>query len=164
MNKKIISIIFIFYAIIAFSYNPSHILYLTDGSVIKCELLSFKNSTYKIYSPIIGQIIIKDKFVKSVTSNKNDNSNNNSQSIKPVQNKTGVSAKQLNSIQQNILKKMDASTIQSLMSSPALQNILSDPDIMNDINSGNYTKLLTNPEIIKLMDDPAIKRLLKDIR
>lgn len=121
---------------------------LTDGSVIKAELISMHNGVYTFKSSSLGKFSVNAKLVQSISS------------LSVPSSRAEAANTKLNQLQSTLMTNpATMKLIAGLKNDPDIQAILSDPKIMKAVQSGDYTALANNPKFQKLLNNPKIKQI-----
>jgi hypothetical protein len=121
---------------------------LSDGSVVKAEVVSMHDGVYTFKSPALGKFSVDAKQIKSISSSSIPTS------------PAGSGNTNFKQLQSSLMTNPETKNlIAGLQDDPDMKAVLSDPDIMKAIQSGDYTALANNPKFQKLMNKPAVKQI-----
>ncbi len=147
---------------------------LKDGSVIKGELVSFENGTYKIKTANLGDLELAEANVVSVA---------NESMAMPVQQApqaaqglipqagagTGNFSSQVSAMQNQIMANPDSmQAIAAMAEDPEIMGLLSDPAFVQQLTAAmsgqNVEAVANDPRIQKLMNNPKMRALVEQIQ
>lgn len=160
MRSIVISIIFSAVLLIAgVSAADSGVVTLTDGTVIRGEIISLNNGIYKIKTDSLGILEVDEKKIRSVNFAPETPSGSHSGDTQ-----SSDYASQLRALQSMMLNdEATADLVFSLQNDPDMQDVLNDPEIMEAINTGNFNYLFGNPKIQRLMDNANVQQIQRNI-
>lgn len=125
---------------------------LTDGSVVRAEVVSMSRGVYRLRSDTLGEIEVPEYRVRAIRSLE-------VQTVGPQAHPEPSKALSTN-LQQRLLQDSAAmEKIFSLQNDPLVQSILSDESTMRAIKAGDMGALLNNPKIRALMAHPTVQEL-----
>jgi hypothetical protein len=132
---------------------------LRDGTVLHGELVSAGGGVYRIRSPSLGEIQVRESDVVSLRPMGPEGAN---PSAAPTESAgTGDRQGELAAIQQRLVGDPDTlKAIMSLQDDPQIRAALADPGFAQLILSGNVAALRSDPRFQKLMEHPGIKGIL----
>ena len=147
---------------------------LYDGSSIRGEIVSLKGGNYRVQSPTLGTIDVKQSDVRvveytgaqSAASASVASGQPLSQAPQaPEQQANAQLNQQFQSMQQSILSNPAImQLVQSLQNDASVQAIVSDPEIQAAIQRGDYGALMSNPKIHQLMNNSKVQAITKQVR
>lgn len=131
---------------------------LTDGSVIRAEVLSFRDGFYTVRSESLGVIRIDEKRVRSIRT-KGD-------AAPPAADRktaSGPSARdQVEAFQTRMLNDREImGRIRSLQNDADFRRLMRDPEIVRALQSGNISALLANPKFLDLLNNRNVQEIQK---
>ena len=128
---------------------------LTDGSLIKAEVVSLQDGVYTLHSESMGDIKIPAEKIKTIrlTSIADTPAPASPETAPHISSQAG---NMRHSLMQN---PGDMNKILSLQDDPLVQSILQDPKTMQAINAGDLGSLLADPKIQTLMQHPTVRGL-----
>jgi hypothetical protein len=133
---------------------------LIDGSVIRGDIVSFKEGVYTITSDVIGSIEIDESKIRVIrfTSDKTDPKAGYDSAQRPV-------SAQSEALQHALLSNEEIlPIILSLQNDPEIQEILNDPEIMDAVFAGDLQRLMSNPKFMKLLNHPKVQQMQDTFR
>ena len=140
---------------------------LDDGSVIRAEIISFKNREYTLRSESLGVFTLDISRVEQVLRRKADQSAApwNVTSPGPVQVPVFSSSPEM--FQANVeetkamlMKDPEAmQVVASMASDPNFKELLDDPASVAALKSGDMATLLKNPRFLAIMRDPKMQEM-----
>ena len=142
-------------AAFAVEAGPLQDIELSDGSVVRAEVISMDNDTYVLRSETLGRIEIPAAKISSISSGKTAAQ---AHAVTPA-------TVQIDGIRKSIINDPDAmNKIQSLQGDPVVQNILNDADTMRAISAGDLGTLMNDPKIKALMQHSTVQELTQGAR
>jgi len=143
----------------AFAGEPGEIE-LIDGSVIRGEIVSFKEGVYTIRSDTLGSIEINESKIRTIRFSSRKTGREAAYSATP-----GPTSAESQAIQQALLSNEEILPILlSLQNDPEIQAILNDPDIMDAVLAGDLQRLMSNPKFVELLNHPKVQRIQDTFR
>lgn len=135
--------------------GPLQDIELSDGSVVRAEVVSMDNGRYVLRSETLGRIEMPAANIRSIASGK-----------APAQASTvSPNTVQIDGIRKSIINDPEAmNKIQSLQGDPVVQNILNDADTMRAISAGDLGTLMNDPKIKALMQHSTVQELTQGAR
>lgn len=128
---------------------------LSDGSVVRAEVVSMDNGIYVLRSESLGRIEMPAAKISSISSGKAAQQSN---AVSPT-------TVQIDGIRKSIINDPEAmNKIQSLQGDPVVQNILNDADTMRAISAGDLGTLMNDPKIKALMQHSTVQELTQGAR
>lgn len=128
---------------------------LSDGSVVRAEVVSMDNGTYVLQSQTLGRIEMPAARISSISSGK---APQQAHAVSPT-------SAQIDGIRKSIINDPEAmNKIQSLQGDPVVKNILNDADTMRAISAGDLTALMNDPKIKALMQHSTVQELTQGAR
>ena len=136
---------------------PTFVFRLTDGSVLKGQLLDIENNRLQVRSLHLGVLALPlNRVVQMSRPGWSDSAASEPSSSPPSLDNVEIESLQRSLSANPILM----SQISQLQSNPVLTNILSDPEILDLIQQQDLEALQGNQKIQQLMQDPSIQQLL----
>jgi len=144
-----------------------HEIELTDGSILRAEIVSMSQGVYRLRSDALGEFEIPEHRVQVIRSLREEAagtrpaptpevaSDSPAEAV-PAQTQT-YSAEDLQQVLQQDPAAMEK--ILSLQGDPLVQSILEDADTMQAIQAGDIGTLLNDPKIRALMSHPTVQGL-----
>ncbi|MGR9090958.1 MAG: hypothetical protein ACU85U_10315 [Gammaproteobacteria bacterium] len=135
--------------------GPPQDIELSDGSVVRAEVISMDGGTYVLRSETLGRLEMPAANIRSISSGK------------PAAQANAVSPStvQIDGIRKSIINDPEAmNKIQSLQDDPVVQNILNDSDTMRAISAGDLGTLMNDPKIKALMQHSTVQELTQGAR
>jgi hypothetical protein len=140
---------------------------LSDGSVIRAEVVSLSHGTYRLRSATLGEIEVPEHKVKTIRSLAEDanepstiggQEGTSSLPVKPIP--APVATPSAEDLQQTLQQDPAAlNKILSLQGDPLVRSILEDADTMRAVQAGDIGTLLNDPKIRALMNHPTVREL-----
>jgi len=128
---------------------------LSDGSIVRAEVVSMDNGTYVLRSETLGRIEMPAAKISSISSGK----------VGQQSNTVSPTTVQIDGIRKSIINDPEAmNKIQSLQGDPVVQNILNDADTMRAISAGDLGTLMNDPKIKALMQHSTVQELTQGAR
>lgn len=128
---------------------------LSDGSVVRAEVVSMDSGTYVLRSETLGRIEMPAAKISSISSGK----------VAQQANAVSPTTVQIDGIRKSIINDPEAmNKIQSLQGDPVVQNILNDADTMRAISAGDLGTLMNDPKIKALMQHSTVQELTQGAR
>ncbi|MBI4696313.1 MAG: hypothetical protein HY749_20085 [Gammaproteobacteria bacterium] len=125
---------------------------LADGSVIKGEVVSAANGTYRVKTAAMGVLELKEADIRSIASSAPTGG-------PPAADVAGTA--EASDIQRRILSDPELlKSIHALQGDPAVESILRDPEVMRAIQSRDVRALQNNDKIERLIESPAVRDVL----
>ncbi len=147
--------VFSLFAAVAAEAGQLQDIELSDGSIVRAEVVSMDNETYVLRSETLGRIEMPAVKISSISSGK----------ATPQSNAISPSTVQIDGIRKSIINDPEAmNKIQSLQNDPVVQNILIDADTMRAISAGDLGTLMNDPKIKALMQHSTVQELTQDAR
>jgi hypothetical protein len=130
---------------------------LNDGSVIKGEIISFRDGLYTIKTDILGTVKIKESHIHIIRSM--TGLEGSSDALKQQNLYRGT---ELEGLMNKMMSDEQIMTmIYSLQNDPDIKNILKDPDLLNALNAGDIDTLMSNPTFMNLLQNKKIQQIKK---
>ena len=150
INYKLLILLAIFISSRAFA-GPAQNIELTDGSIVRAEVVSLSGGTYTLRSDTLGEMRIPAAKIKSITI---------PEVATATANSAAPSTADLDSIRNSLINNPTSmAKIESLQSDPLVQDILNDEATMRAINSGDVATLMNDPKIKALMEHSTVRDL-----
>jgi len=138
---------------------------LTDGSILRAEIVSMSNGVYRLRSDALGEIEIPEHRIKVIRSLEEPitgtQMDTESEAIFSLPTATipppAPSTEDLQQVLQQDPAAMEK--ILSLQGDPLVQSILDDADTLRAIEAGDIGTLLNDPKIRALMSHPTVRDL-----
>jgi hypothetical protein len=140
---------------------------LTDGSILRAEVVSMSNGVYRLRSDTLGEIEIPELRIKAIRSPRveatppqmgpePETASNPAVRVPP----TPALAPSTEGLQQAFQQDPAAmEKILSLQDDPLVKSILDDADTMRAIQAGDLGTLMNDPKIRALMSHPTVQDL-----
>jgi hypothetical protein len=128
---------------------------LSDGSVIRGEIVSYSRGVYTVRSENLGTLTVEGSKIRSIkkeTSGAPGDQPTGSGRI-PINDQVKA-LQELMAGDQNIMK-----SIESLNNDPDFQTVLADPELMKAVSSGDISQLLASPKFMKLLNKPVVHEI-----
>jgi hypothetical protein len=140
---------------------------LTDGSIIRAEVLSMDGKTYRLRSDALGTIEVPEYRVKAVRSPRESSKSpvHSQATPEPTFIPTAPPAMpaptpSTNDLQQALSQNPAAiNKIISLQNDPLMQQVLGDESTMRAVQAGDLGALMNDPKVRALMNHPTIREL-----
>jgi hypothetical protein len=140
---------------------------LTDGSLIRAEVVSMSQGVYRLHSDTLGEIEVPEHRIKAIRSLEAETITPRIE-VKPEE-ESSVPTETLSApapalsaedLQQRLQQDPTAmEKIRSLQNDPLVQSILDDAGTMQAVEAGDIGTLLNDPKIRALMSHPTIQEL-----
>jgi len=140
---------------------------LTDGSVIRAEVVSMNGQTYRLRSDALGEVEIPESRVSAIRTLATSIPSQPSNTVTPVNEPYPAGAPSMltspssvDDLQQAF--SQDPATLNEILSlqdDPLMQSILRDERTMQAVQSGDLGALLNDPKIRALMNHPTVQGL-----
>ncbi len=154
-TKKIISGCMLMLALNGLAYcAQTSRLELTDGSVIKAEVISLKNGIYTLNTGALGEIKLEASKIKNIEIA--------NQEVNPADNAIKSKTEQLK--QQITNNPGTAKIIAGLATDPQFQEIVKDPEIVNAAKSEDIKALMSNKKFMNLLNHPKVKEIQNELK
>jgi len=129
---------------------------LTDGTMIRGEIIAYSKGVYTIQSSSIGTVKIDETKIQVIRV-KSDSS--------PTRELSSASlSREAQALQQLLLGDEQLLTnVLSLQDDPEVQAILQDPDMVRAANSGSIDALISNPKFMRLLLNPKIQAITREV-
>jgi len=149
MNVRFICLGFTLFASALLTAGTLQDVELTDGSIVRAEVLSLDNGTYTLRSATLGEIEIPAAQIQSIA---------RAQSAASAQGSTV----QVDEIRNSLMNDPDAMRkIESLQNDPLVQDILNDQSTMRAISGGDINALMNDPKIKALLENSTVQELTR---
>lgn len=126
---------------------------LRDGSILTGELVEVANGRYRVRTPLLGEVEVREADVVSIGPGAADS--------RPGA--EGRSAR-IAELQGQLLADPEALTaVQALQGDPKVQAVLADRELVGLVLSGDLEALQSDPRILRLMEDPAVHAILERV-
>ena len=140
---------------------------LTDGSVIRAEVVSMSNGMYRLRSDALGEIEVPEQRIKTIRSPEAKTATARMEgeparesSVPAEALSTPAPASSAEDLQQTLQQDPEAmEKILTLQNDPLVQSILNDAGTMRAIEAGDLGALLNDPKIRALMSHPTVQGL-----
>lgn len=153
--KKIIGSCMLILALNGLTYGAqTSRLELTDGSVIKAEIVSLKDGIYTLNAGALGEIKVEASKIKKIEISNQD--------ANPDDNLIKAKTEQLK--QQVANNPETAKIIAGLATDPQFQEIVKDPEIVNAAKSEDIKALMSNKKFMNLLNHPKVKEIQKELK
>jgi len=135
---------------------------LTDGSVIKGEVVSYENNVYTVNTANLDQIKIEAGNISKIEplnyTSTGININPAIQTVSPAQLQPSVNG---NILMQN---PENMGVIMELTNSPELQRIARDPEVLEAAQKNDIQALMKNKEFMDIVNSPEIQEAVKKLK
>jgi hypothetical protein len=132
---------------------PTQDVELTDGSIVRAEVISLENGTYTVRSHTLGEIEIPADQIRSIATQQH------AASVNSVSDTA-----QLDGIREALITDPVAlNKIKSLQNDPLVQTILDDQVTMRAISTGDMSTLMNDPKIKALMEHSTVQELTQGV-
>lgn len=135
---------------------------LTDGSVIKGEVVSYENNVYTVNTANLNEIKIDAANISKIEplnyTSPGININPVVQISSPTQLQPAVNSNMLLQNPENM------GVIMGLTSSPQLQRIARDPEILEAAQKNDIQALMKNKEFMDIVNSPEIQEAVKKLK
>jgi hypothetical protein len=143
---------------------------LTDGSIIRAEVVSMRQGVYRLRSDLLGEIEVAEQRIKAIRSPEVEaaaprlDREPEGESYAPVATfATPAPTPAAEDLQQRFQQDPRAlEKILSLQNDPLVQSILQDPGTMQAIEARDLGTLLNDPKIRALMSHPTVQELSRE--
>lgn len=147
----------------ALSASPSALaapryIELTDGSVIRGEVIEAGDGLYRIRTQSMGELTLKESEIRTIGTGEPG-------SRREAVGDTGGNGigRETAAIQRKILNDPALlNSITALKDDPAVDSIVHDPEIMRAIQAGDLGSLQKNKKIEQLLESPAIREIVNE--
>lgn len=160
MKNKFIptSFFFLLLTITTLSFaDEIKVITLSDGSVIKGEVVNVDKSTYTVKTPNMGTIKIKDTDIESITKGlPAKDSNEISDELNPTELKDQVGIMQGKLLNDPALME----DLKNMMQDEEVMKIISSKDFITTIMSYDQDRIKNNAQTQELMSNPKIRELM----
>ena len=130
---------------------------LSDGSVIKGEVVNVDKSTYTVKTPNMGTLKIKGADIESITKDLPDkDSNTISDELNPTELKDQVGIMQGKLLNDPALME----DLKDMMQDEEVMKIISSKDFITTIMSYDQDRIKNNAQTQELMNNPKIRELM----
>ena len=130
---------------------------LTDGSMVRGEVLSLSNGIYTVKSGSLGLLKLEESKVRTIRSK------SPSMNAQPEQSSSSPGNRE--SLQQKMMSDKEImGLIQSLQNDPEFQKMLEDPDVMKAVNTGDVSALAANPKFMKLLNNATVQKIEEKVQ
>ncbi len=129
---------------------------LRDGSVLSGELVGVGDGRYRVRTPVMGEIELKDSDVLAIRPMAADAATASAPPAGGADHSGDIA-----DIQHRLVAQpgvMDSIT--ALQNDPELQAALADPKFVGLVMSGNLEALRSDPRFLRLMEHPAIQGII----
>ncbi len=131
--------------------GPTQNIELTDGSIVRAEVISLSDGTYTLRSDTLGDMRISAAKIKSIATPALPTA---------AANPAAASTAELDSIRKSLINNPSSmAKIESLQNDPLVKDILNDEATMRAINTGDVSTLMNNPKIKALMEHSTVRDL-----
>ncbi len=131
---------------------------LSDGSVIRAEIISLQDDFYTVKSQALGTIRIETSRIKSIRMGPGDMAGKSGSTPSPAPDVTA----QIKTHAEALMRDpsiMD--TISSLSQNEDVMRVLQDPAILKAVNEGDVKSLMSNDKFMQILNDPNIQAIVK---
>ena len=133
------------------SAEPVQNIELTDGSMVRAEVLSLNDGVYSLRSDTLGEVQIAAEKIRAI-------------GTPPMANTAAAGGKNeaIEGIRNSMLNDAQAmGKIESLRDDPLVKNILNDEATMRAISAGDINSLMNDPKIKALMENSTVRDLAR---
>ena len=131
--------------------DPTQNIELSDGSIMRAEVMSLNNGIYTLHSDTLGEVNVGASKIKSISQGVPLNA---AASTSPA------SATQVEGIRKSLIGDPNSmAKIESLKNDPLVKQILNDETTMRAISAGDLSALMNDPKIKALMEHSTIQDL-----
>jgi hypothetical protein len=131
--------------------GPQQDIELTDGSVVRAEVIALDHGIYSLRSDSLGEIKIPAAKINSITKRS---------LAAGTAAAAGADRAQLDELRQSLVR--DPATlgkIESLQNEPVVKDILNDEQTMRAIHAGDLDALMNDPKIKALMEHSTVQEI-----
>lgn len=139
--------------------SPLRYIELTDGSIVRGEVVGAGNGVYRIRTQSLGIVELKESDIRNIGSMPSDGAS------RRVGNSGGdAMGREAATIQRRILDDPALlNSISALKDDPAVLSIMHDPEVMRAIQSGDLNALQNNRKIEQLIESPSVRGVLNEL-
>lgn len=160
MKKTLILLLGLWLITLPAAAQNEQTIALTDGTVLKGQVVSLSNGVYKIQTSNLGTVDIKEGNIQSIS--KGPPSASTGGQINQL---APAFAQQTQHMQQQIMSDPAImKSIQALTNNPELMKILQDPKVMQDLMSMDEAAIKNNAGIQKLIHDPEMQQIIGNVQ
>ena len=135
------------------SAAPAQDIELIDGSIVRAEVVSLSNGTYKLRSDSLGDVQIPAAKIKSISTYGHSST---------VTSSAPVGTAHIDSVRKSIVEDPNAmAKIETLQNDPLVKDILNDEATMRALNAGDLNTLMNDPKIKALMEHSTVRDLTR---
>ncbi len=135
-------------------------LTLTDGSVVSGEIESVQDGIYRLRSPSLGTLSVKESEIQRIEMSTDSPARPDSQTALPG----AATTPRVDALQRRIVGDEALMTsVTALLDDPQFQAILKDPEIMDALRVGDVDALERNPRFQGLIDNPRVREITKHL-
>jgi len=134
---------------------------LRDGSIIGGEVIGVTNGAYRVRSPTLGEVQVRESDVVAIRP-----MTAGTLATAPADSSAApaTSGADLAAMQQQLLGNPQImESITRLQGDPAIQAALADPEFMRLVMSGDVATLRGDPRFQRLLENPAIRALVGQV-
>ena len=136
------------------SAGPAQDIALTDGSIVRAEVISLDRGIYTLHSDTLGQIQIPATKIKSIAARERAST-------------AGAPAPSgranIDDVRESLAQDPQTmDKIQTLQHDPLVKDILNDEATMRAINAGDLGTLMNDPKIKALMEHSTVREITRD--
>jgi len=145
---KLLILIAIFIPTLA-QAGPVQEIELTDGSIVRAEVVALNNGTYTLRSDSLGEMEIAAAKIKTIS-----NRVGSTAAVNP----DPSSAVNIEDLRKSIINDPNAmAKIETLQNDPLVQDILNDEATMRALSAGDLNTLMNDPKIKALMEHSTVR-------
>lgn len=127
---------------------------LTDGSVVRGEIMSVSGGVYQVKTDSLGVVSVPESKIKNIRMGASQANAGGQKAIQLFGND------QVKALEDRIVNDQDLlSSVASLGDDPAFREILKDPAIMKAIAENDVSALLSNPKILRALENQQVKAI-----
>ncbi len=135
---------------------------LEDGSIIRAEVVSFKDGVYTLRSDTMGQLELKDTDIEAIRE-----PGSVAAALPGKMAATDEKApteQDVDDMKRSLMTNPGLlGSVFSLRNDPDMQKILQDPEIMDKVMSGDVESLQNDPKFLELMENPKIQAIIEQM-
>ena len=148
--------------------DSAKVINLKDGTVLKGQVLEFKEGVYTLETSVAGQLQVSDEDILSILSaeagaaDPSDPASSNGPGL--PQDNTQIK-EQVQQLQGSVMSDPALMTdIQGMLNNEELQAIFSDPQFVNDVLSYDPQKINQNEKTQELLQNPQMQAIMEKIQ
>ena len=184
--RRIFSLFFFLLSVSGLSLAASpKVITLSDGSVIKGEIIKMDKGIYTIKTENLGEVQVEEEKVISISaqaqtiiqkgvdnttsqgsqnSSLKDQAQSTQKAVASTSSQSSSFKDQAQQIQGQVMGNQEImGKIQSLLDDPQIKQIISDPNLLKDIMTYDEETIRNNANVQQLLNNPRIQNLIKEI-